>query len=85
MNKTGKPIDIKSHVLVEQAYNLCRKIEELPASELQTSISIQASELCEEINNFIYELKKDTVQNNVILDKPQVDWDGGGLTMRELR
>jgi hypothetical protein len=40
-----EPTDIKKHPLLEKAYNLCLAIEDLPASEQQTKVSLQASEL----------------------------------------
>ena len=49
------PVNISKHPLLEQAYNLCREIEKLPASEEQTFVITKASRLVDFINCYFEE------------------------------
>lgn len=51
-------IDITSHGLVKQAYELCLAIEKLPASKEQTEVAILAAELLSDISAKLIGLKK---------------------------
>ena len=73
MNRTGKPIDITKHPLNTMMYAMCLIIEELPASEKQTDLSVAASEFQYDIWNYYEE--------NVIIP----DESSRYLTTREIR
>jgi len=53
MNNTGKPIDIKKYPLIEQAYNLVREIDSLPASQEATFLVVKASELTDDLWSYL--------------------------------
>ena len=52
-SKMSRPIDISIHPLVKQVYDLCRAIEELPASEAQTELSTESNDLLVSVFSYI--------------------------------
>lgn len=52
-DKVSRPIDINIHPLVKQAYLLSLEIEGLPASEEQTELSTESSNLLISVFNYV--------------------------------
>lgn len=65
--------------LQQECLELCWEIEKLPASELQTKISLMASELSQKLYNLSNSLKYEHLERNDLLNSVDIKDDIGYL------